>query len=744
MRIAVGIAIVLAGLTIGAWIWLGKPAAPVAPAIERSVGHASELAEPVTLQQSELPAAGEVSSPVMRETASLPTIQSELAKPSGTVTLLRVHLLSKEDRSPQQDMRLTLKAADESGSSCSYVAGHRGRLGECPLTDKDGWAEFEVEPGRGHAVDCNELDDRFDGHEVPALAKGEHRELEILVPTQDDVVLFGVLVDAENLRPVADGTLQIQGDRIFSSIHSHAEQPDQPAERIELEGSPVRAGPDGRFQLGGKSWKHRAVSVTAPGYARTAFLLALGHSAAADPLEVRMWRSATLDVVVKDASGAPILGASLKLETRGNLLAQQGVLPDFYYPGDELWSSKTDALGNASLVDLPPRVPLELKVYKKGMGTRAESEPLILEVGERRRIEISWGTGGRVQGQVLDGNGNPVAKRRMWRVPSEPARTRPMILERYGEPAGTTSTDEQGRFQFGDIPVGTWCIGLAPSSARGSSAFPAYAEPVQVRWPGEDVELVLRVDAGLYLRGKVIDPSGAPVRRATVLGEHKGSSMGMQDETDKQGAFKLGPLPRGTWILQALELESVHAPPEPMQVEAGTEGIVLRMQVGASIEGKLVNGSAHESSDCFLVLSRIDEDSVCGTAGAEEGKFKFGGLVPGTYLISARDRTGSIGISREISLAAGQTVKDVEIELLRGAKLRLRYEGEAKYASYTIFSGGSPINFNSLEQGGSAEECVPTGAVEVRWANPVLEVTKTEAITIQVGEVREIVWDGKP
>ena len=109
-----------------------------------------------------------------------------------------------------------------------------------------------------------------------ALAPGEQRELEILVPTQDDLMLFGALIDAENSTPVADGVLQVEGDRWITS--HELDEPDSLPGTIEIEGYPVRAGADGGFVLGGKSWKHRFVNAAAPGYARTAFPLAPGRT----------------------------------------------------------------------------------------------------------------------------------------------------------------------------------------------------------------------------------------------------------------------------------------------------------------------------------------------------------------------------------------------------------------------------------------------------------------------------------
>jgi hypothetical protein len=367
--------------------------------------------------------------------------------------------------------------------------------------------------------------------------------------------------------------------------------------------------------------------------------------------------------------------------------------------------------------------------------------------GERRTLEIRLGSGGSVHGQLLDGAGRAIAGQEMWRMVGRWSNLRPVLFDSYEAPAATARTDELGRFRFDEVPVGVWCVGIAARSSRGRSSLnlPAYAEPVAITTEGEIVELNLRVDADLFLRGKVLDPAGHPVPRISVMGWLEGTDVHTNEQTDDTGSFKLGPLQGGTWSLSVFLSNSPHAAGDSVRAQAGSEDIVLQLRVGGSISGTVLSATGEQLDSCMLTLTALDAPTPFWSWGEQRGgSFKLQGLLPGRYLIAARDRSGAVGFSAPIALAEGQQLDGVLVRLTLGAKLRLRYEGEFETASYSVFVDGLPVNHNSISKHGSTEESVPPGAVEVRWKVYRPELVKSQRATVAVGDVQELVWDGKP
>ena len=308
-------------------------------------------------------------------------------------------------------------------------------------------------------------------------------------------------------------------------------------------------------------------------------------------------------------------------------------------------------------------------------------------------------------------------------------------------------TDEQGEFEFVDVPLGSWYVGIAPEIdlLHEAAGFPAYAERIELRSENEVVELELRVEAGLYLSGTVIDQRGDPVADCSLHASLENAQVLSVGETGRSGDFRIGPLLRGTWLLEAQDSMHNYPPSIARSFQSGTDGIVIQLRVGGSIEGMAVGDASPQLQETSFAIARTD-----GTRSgrwmyeSDDGAFRFSGLLAGSYVISARDGAGAIGISDAISLAEGQALKGVEIKLVPGAKLELRYAGGSKHAACEVFAAGSPINFVMLEKGESTIVAVPAGAIELRWKEWESQVETTQTITVELGEAREFVWDGKP
>jgi hypothetical protein len=110
----------------------------------------------------------------------------------------------------------------------------------------------------------------------------------------------------------------------------------------------------------------------------------------------------------------------------------------------------------------------------------------------------------------------------------------------------------------------------------------------------------------------------------------------------------------------------------------------------------------------------------------------------------ACNRNSEIGFSRQLQLEPGAAVEDVELHLVPGARLDLRYVGKDSLAHYAVLVRGQVIEADGLPAGTSSAVTVPVGAVEIRWREKNTGMEASQALTFVAGEKRELTWDGKP
>jgi protocatechuate 3,4-dioxygenase beta subunit len=407
---------------------------------------------------------------------------------------------------------------------------------------------------------------------------------------------------------------------------------------------------------------------------------------------------------------------------------------------------ETDVNGLASVTGLPPRVPLELTIHARGTLARKESAPVTLEPGERRRIEVHVGSGGSIVGRIEDGDGKPVKHCQIWRVAGEPGFEQ--LLRSYEPPAASSRSDEDGRFRFDDVAQGKWLVGPAPAkdgepNVSDKSAIAPFAQPVEIADGAGEVELVLRVDRGLYITGRVLDPSGGGVKDTYASAQQVNGFMSVMERTDDSGQFVLGPLLAGEFDLEAGGMMGPHAKSETVRASAGARDVVLRLRVGGAITGRVVDASG-AARECELSLSQPSVEFGWMQTGTRDGSIKFDGLLAGSYNLHAITSDGQIGSRVGIVVGEGETVDGVEVTLAPGARLEVRYAGERHVATYEVLAAGDLCWVSSLESGSQESRVVPAGDLEVRWRTYPETATHSDRFKLAAGEKREVAWDGKP
>ena len=227
----------------------------------------------------------------------------------------------------------------------------------------------------------------------------------------------------------------------------------------------------------------------------------------------------------------------------------------------------------------------------------------------------------RLSGRVVDRQGRPIADARVIAATSDNWYAVPIDAERDLLEANQidtieTRTDREGLYDFGELEPGA-----ARLCVRASGHGPWYGagetlpEGVETRLP--DVVL----DAGIVVRGKVVDPRGAPIAGATVLVAYdcirRKSKLMLPGRgapvasTNADGEFVVDQLAAGPWHLYADDGVHLTGEARGELARAGLEEGGVRIELGESwrISGKVVAKSGSAPAGLRVSARLVVEDA---------------------------------------------------------------------------------------------------------------------------------------
>src|SRR5882672_821428 len=210
MKLAARIAGVV-GIALACWWLFGRTSSPssvsaVAPMTKEvaATPNVAPVEPPAPIEQAPIEApAAEDSRAATPTPAPVEVAQKSKVTATG---LLRVYVVARETRGPLAGQRVRAIPSGIDHWSWKDIDGSHATADEAPVTDADGRAEIEVEPGHELTVHVGELSSR-EPVTVAALTIGETREIDIDIATEADRTLFGRLVDSETKQPIANGAI---------------------------------------------------------------------------------------------------------------------------------------------------------------------------------------------------------------------------------------------------------------------------------------------------------------------------------------------------------------------------------------------------------------------------------------------------------------------------------------------------------------------------------------------------------
>lgn len=580
----------------------------------------------------------------------------------------------------------------------------------------------------------------FVRRDVEPLEDLERRELTIELPVGLDLVFCGRAVAATDRAPIERARVLLDYDARIGDGGFVAAETDS----------------DGYFEVRCASWRQVEFAVEANGFAAVRGGVPAGHGTRALALEIPLKRAARLEVQVLVNGVAPATVVTVELTA-----SSFEIKPDDekgwplggndWAAEDPRWVAQCDARGVCVIESLPPRVPLSVTLHRAKHADWKPEEPLSLLPGETRAVTWDLAAGTRLAVRVVDLDGKPVARRKLWlsrRGIAGPPRAGQCYFYEHDEDdvIAMGETDAEGACVFDAVASGNWWVGPGPvdwEPALASGEVCAVGSFVEIVPGGKDQTLELRVARGATISGRVVDPDGRPVDEGYIRAQHA-SVFGLfvSECRGAPGEFVLGPLAPGRHTLVADGafdfLES-----EPVEAVPGGEPVVLRLRRGATFAGTVfdhLSGLPVQASVLYEVIgvggwSMRDTDA--------DGKFEHKGQAAGRYNLTALTEDGKTGTLRDVDVGAGAARDGLRIDVRPGAWIAIEYHGAADYGQVELRSAGAIVGGDGIARGARARHLVPAGHVQVElrtFAGGAVDRHETQEFDVAAGETKEVVF----
>lgn len=490
------------------------------------------------------------------------------------------------------------------------------------------------------------------------VKNGRIENLRILLPQA--VMIRGRVVD-EAGAPVADGDVRVR-----------------PVMRAPMSWKSrrgvmrVKTGPEGRFRIPARAVEMFELRAEAEGFAPVE--LQRGRGELAEPIEIVLRAGTAITGRAVDPDGEPLEGVevsvfetlknpSLRVKRKDRELAGRSATgPEGTFLADHLAAETFD-------VELkgPGHAPRLLHAVDPSRESPGPGEPLDLG-------DVVLSPGVALEGRVVGPEGEPVREGEVLVGEHVPG-----IGGSDAPPPGLdqreTGTDDQGRFVVEDLPPGqrvtVW--------ARGSGYLPSTVRGVE---PPTEAPLEIRLQRGVRLFGRVVDPEGSPVLRAWVRASARiESDRGRQHHwlqsrtTAEDGRFEFDAVPRAELSVRVTARRWAPRDLPGFSTASGEDvgPIEIRLEAGAVVQGRVLDptGAPVAGADVSGAYWTAEDRWAHGlqSRSGPGGAFELVGVPPGRVRLSASH--GEREAEEEIELGPGGAVVDLLLEPASGLRGRV-------------------------------------------------------------------------
>ncbi|MBL8724991.1 MAG: carboxypeptidase regulatory-like domain-containing protein [Planctomycetes bacterium] len=327
-------------------------------------------------------------------------------------------------------------------------------------------------------------------------------------PTAPPTGVRGIVVDQRTGAPLAGVEVLAVADEPgleplvarFRGLFQGGMYTETRAPRREL--GRTLSGPDGQFEILGLPPGRVFLDGRSDGwFVRTPGTARLAHGEVQTGLELRASPGGRVRGIVLGADGGPAPFAHVHL--RPGLNAFFGQLTERQYR----WLETTaDAQGRFDLPGVPPGQGYTASASATGIALE-EQFGIAVAQGQVTELTLRGHTGATVSGRVLDAAGQPVAAAAVAMVYLDISR---VLFSADGKSAPIV-TDERGAFRIEHIAAGRVAF-----VAAAADLAPSAIEELAVVDGGRYEDLVLQLDTGATIQGRVLDDLGQPVAAAQL------------------------------------------------------------------------------------------------------------------------------------------------------------------------------------------------------------------------------------
>jgi len=199
----------------------------------------------------------------------------------------------------------------------------------------------------------------------------------------------------------------------------------------------------------------------------------------------------------------------------------------------------------------------------------------------------------------------------------------------------TVAADQDGEAVFPELAVGRWSVvATHPGYARGGRSGATLSREF-----GDPDPMIVRLEPGGTLTGRVFDPAGEPLPDVTVIAGRQQDSwnwhtapLQARHRTRADGRYELTALPAGPLLLRVMRDKALPVPAATVMIPDVTE-FDIRLKDGATVTGRVTrkeDGSPVAGAEITVSTWRMmgSGGTARGTSG-EDGRYVVSGVLPG-------------------------------------------------------------------------------------------------------------------
>jgi hypothetical protein len=592
---------------------------------------------------------------------------------------------------------------------------------------------------------CDSVNDLY--LNLPPLKSGETRKKKIIMETRRPVqVRMTAFADGSPLPncriEVALESSIIPADRRRQAASAKSESMPRTAQKSTTDRS-------GTAEYEIEEFSTYAVSIEKNGFNPAYFSVDFSDGVAGTPMKVALHRSGDLVINTKWRNGIP-QGLSAHA-----IIERAEFAPAFFRPvagPNIVYKGSIKGDGTVVFDGIPSGVTIDVVLEQGGSLGAIRLGKFCVEEGKVTQLGPVSLPGTDIAGAVLDIRGKavgPVGVEILARslicggLPNKKERwvDGPLLT---GEPLYSTVAGPDGSFTFSNVPDGDWAIcvnaehaspGLMNTDARPMARAFFFSTP-------SAGPMLLRVEPGQEVSGRVTAPSGCGVEGTQVIAE-AANSGGYGTSVSKAGQFVLTGLPSVDIELWAIPPSqgSVLAPSDVVIVPAGARNVDLELlESAATVQGAAVDTRIGLPVPANVTLrSASPQRRVARSTVGEVIEWRFEGFPAGEYDAYAWTPDGRAGVLRNIVIRGGQASDSrvlYAIPLSRGAQVDIT-NTRRSCTFVRVSCSGVVISLAALVRSATMSCIVPPGTVTLRLLDTE-GVSSEKSIDLVAGDHKTI------